>query len=313
MSIESFYAKVLSPFLRTLPLGTRLDMALIAFYADLQFTDSVYSDSSGNRIFSDSEIEDIFRGMDPESVALAKKFMHRQYRCPPNGFMIHPKYFYDQTEKDEYRKLYPEFRKALRKYHFSPNQTGPESLYYHHGLRFAPEYVKRKLTGKLFADVGGWWGDSTVAFTQYSPQKIIIFEPSEKNRRILVKNLQKNSISPDRYELMPFALSDFSGSENGMDFRTLDELSSAYSTPFGVLKADIEGAGLHFLKGAQATIRRDRPLISLAIYHNEEEFTGIYRTLQSWDINYHCEIKQFSPYKQHGEYSLFAYPAEWME
>ena len=313
MGLESFYAKVLSPFLRTLPLGTRIDMALIAFHADLQFTDSVYSDSGTSKIFSDAEIEDIFQGMDPDSIALAKKFMHRQYRCPRNGFMIHPKYFYDQAEKDEYRKLYPAFRKAMRKYHFSPNQVGPESLYYHHGLRFAPEYVKKHLTGKLFADVGGWWGDSAVVFTQYSPGKIIIFEPYEENRRSLVKNLQRNSISPGQYELQPFALADSAGIENGMECRTLDELSSAYTIPFGVLKADIEGAGLRFLKGAKATILRDRPLLSLSIYHNEEEFTGIYRTLQSWNINYHCEIKQFSPYQLHGEYSLFAYPAEWIE
>ena len=103
------------------------------------------------------------------------------------------------------------------------------------------------------------------------------------------------------------------GSENGMELRTLDELSSGCSAPFGVLKADIEGAGLHFLKGARKTICRDRPLLSLSIYHNEEEFAGIYQTLRSWDLDYHCEIKQFSPYTQHGEYSLFAYPAEWIE
>ena len=150
MGFGSFYAKVISPFLRTLPLGTRIDMALIAFHADLKFTDSVYSDSGNNRIFSDDEIEELFRGMDPDSIELAKQFMHRQYRCPPNGFMIHPKYFYTPAEKDEYRKLYPDFRKALRKYHFSPNLVGPESLYYHHGLRFAPEYVRKKYRRKTF-------------------------------------------------------------------------------------------------------------------------------------------------------------------
>ena len=313
MGIESFYAKVLSPFLQGLPLGTRLDMALIAFHADLQFFDSVYSAAGNNKIFSDSEIEEIFQGMDSDSIALAARFMHRQYRCQPKGFLIHPKYFYEQSEKDEYRKLYPEFKRALRKSHFSRRLVGPESLYYHHGLRFAPDSVKKNLKGKLFADVGGWLGDSAVVFAQYSPEKIIIFEPYEEYRRILAKNLKRNSIQPEIYELQPFALSNFSGEKNGMDFRTLDELSSAYSTPFGVLKADIEGDGLDFLKGARATILRDRPLLSLSIYHNEEEFTGIYQTLKSWQINYHCEIKQFSPYTQHGEYSLFAYPSEWLE
>lgn len=80
-----------------------------------------------------------------------------------------------------------------------------------------------------------------------------------------------------------------------------------------MIKADVEGMGLKVLNGAEKIIRRDRPLLSLSIYHNEEEFTGIYRTLRSWDLGYHCEIKQFSPLVPHGEYSLFAYPAEWAE
>ncbi|MBQ9502960.1 MAG: hypothetical protein IJU70_12455 [Lentisphaeria bacterium] len=311
MDILSAYAKVLSPFLRSLPLGRRFDMALIAFHADLQFADSSYSDFGNNRIFSDAEVEEIFSGLDRESIDLAKKFMHRQYRCPPNGFMVHPKYFYEPSEKEEFRKLYPEYRRALRKYHFSRVQPGPESLYYHHGLRFSPDFLKKNLAGKLFADVGGWLGDSATVFFGYSPEKIIIFEPNEENRRILIRNLKKNSIPQELYKLEPFALSDQSGEFGGMECRKLDDLSSGYSSPFGVLKADIEGAGLHFLNGARETIFRDRPLLSLSIYHNEEEFAGIYRTLKSWNIDYHCEIKQFSPYTLHGEYSLFAYPAEW--
>ena len=71
--------------------------------------------------------------------------------------------------------------------------------------------------------------------------------------------------------------------------------------------------GLKFLKGAEATVRRDRPLLSLSIYHNEEEFSGIFRLIKEWNIGYHCEIRQFSPFVMHGEYSLFAYPEEWCD
>ena len=109
----------------------------------------------------------------------------------------------------------------------------------------------------------------------------------------------------------PFALSDASVSVDGMECRTLDELSVGNKIPYGVLKADVEGMGLHFLKGAKNTILRDRPLLSLSIYHNEDEFVGIYQTLKEWDLNYHFEIRSFSPITTHGEFSLFAYPAEW--
>ena len=115
MGMAAFYAKKISPLLCSTPFGRRLDMAAIAFNADLQFAASEYSDS-GSRIFTDAELEDIFAGLDPASLALAKKFMRRQYRCPRNGFMVHPKYFYDDAEKAEYRKIAPEVRRIRRKF-----------------------------------------------------------------------------------------------------------------------------------------------------------------------------------------------------
>jgi hypothetical protein len=70
---------------------------------------------------------------------------------------------------------------------------------------------------------------------------------------------------------------------------------------------------LRFLQGAKETILRDRPLLSLSIYHCEDEFAGIYNILKAWNIKYHCELKVFAPFASHGEVSLFAYPAEWQE
>ena len=92
----------------------------------------------------------------------------------------------------------------------------------------------------------------------------------------------------------------------------MDELYISKEGTFGVLKADIEGMGLNFVRGAEQIIRRDRPLLSLSIYHNASEFAGIYQTLKSWNLDYHFEIKSFSPLTPWGEHSLFAYPKEWI-
>ena len=124
--------------------------------------------------------------------------------------------------------------------------------------------------------------------------------------------MKKNSLNDSEYEIIPFALSDCSTNIDEMACRTLDELFCSSKDAFGVLKADIEGMGLNFVHGAEQIIRRDRPLLSLSIYHNANEFTGIYQTLKSWDLNYHIEIKSFSPLSNWGEYSLFAYPKEWI-
>lgn len=310
MGIKSFYASYISPQLRKTELGERLAMALVAFQAKMQLAVFVYADS-GSKIFSDSEIDVMFSDLDDRSREIAKRFMRRQLKSPQNGLMVHPKYFYTEEEKAEAAAISADFNKTRRRFHFSRYLVGPESLYYHHGLRFAPEFVKQHIAGKLFADVGGWLGDSSLIFAEYAPKKTIIFEPFPDCCSKLRKKMRKHGIAENSYELLPFALSDARSESAGFPTRTLDEISSAYSVSFGLLKADVEGMGLKFLKGARETIKRDRPLLSLAIYHNEDEFAGIYQTLKSWDLDYQAEILSLNPLTPHGEVTLFAYPAEW--
>ncbi|MBE6370229.1 MAG: FkbM family methyltransferase [Lentisphaerae bacterium] len=108
-------------------------------------------------------------------------------------------------------------------------------------------------------------------------------------------------------------LSDKRSRFNGFDCCTLDEIRADYAIPFGLLKADIEGMGDAFVRGARKTIEQDRPMLSLAVYHNEEEFVGIYRMLKAWDLDYKFEFKALNPFTAYGEVTLLAYPAEWAE
>ena len=311
MILRSFYSKKLAPLLNCFPYGERINMALIALANDLQTTRALYPYSSKNKYFTDKEIEEIFNGMNGQSIELAKRFMARQIRLPRESFFIHPKYFYTVEEQADYKRLLPDFKKCCKQFGFPIKKVGVESLYYHHGLRFAPDFIKKHIAGKLFGDVGGYWGDSALVFMNYQPEKVIIFEPMQDTRQKLIQILNKNKVSEKKYEILPFALSDNQEETDNMQCRPLDDLTSDYKTPFGVLKADIEGMGLKFVMGAEKTIRKDRPLLSLSIYHDAEEFSGIYQLMKSWDINYHFELKQFSPLIPGGELSLFAYPEEW--
>ena len=174
MGINAFYANTLSPFLRKTELGKRIDMALIAFNANLQFARFVYAESGG-RIFEEREIEELFSGLDSESLGVVKQFMSRQYKAFPNSLMVHPKYFYTEAEHIEHRELLKDFNTAIKRFRLPHHLVGPESLYYHHGLRFVPDFIKKHIAGKLFGDVGGYLGDSTLFFAEYDPEKILIF------------------------------------------------------------------------------------------------------------------------------------------
>lgn len=71
--------------------------------------------------------------------------------------------------------------------------------------------------------------------------------------------------------------------------------------------------GLAMLRGAQATIFRDRPVLSLAIYHNKEEMLGTYAFLKSLRLGYRYRMLQMAPPWEWRELCLLAWPEEFGE
>ena len=92
---------------------------------------------------------------------------------------------------------------------------------------------------------------------------------------------------------------------------TVDEYAKQNRLQVGLIKADVEGMALNLIKGAAGTFRRDRPVLSIAIYHNAEEFFGVYEYLRSLDANYRFLIRSLSDsVLRYSETALLAYPAE---
>ncbi|MBO4303135.1 MAG: hypothetical protein J6A21_00975, partial [Lentisphaeria bacterium] len=69
------------------------------------------------------------------------------------------------------------------------------------------------------------------------------------------------------------------------------------------------GMGLKMLLGAEKVIRKHRPVLALSIYHNPEEFFGMYSTLKQWNLNYGFRIVSLEPVT-HGEITLIGIPSE---
>lgn len=78
----------------------------------------------------------------------------------------------------------------------------------------------------------------------------------------------------------------------------------------GFIKTDLEGMGLAMLRGAVETLRRDHPVLSLAIYHNKEEMMGTYAFLKSLQLGYRYRVLQMAPPWECRELFLLAWPEE---
>jgi len=188
-----------------------------------------------------------------------------------------------------------------------------------------PEAVKNYIKNKIFLDVGAYIGDSALVMLGFSPSKIYAFDASPKNAERFKKVMEFNKIPESKVELILSGIGDHEYEISFNDNGELDaDLNVAGNTKIhvdsldhlcknmgqiGFIKSDIEGFGLDMARGMTEILKRDRPVLSLAIYHNPDEFFEIKPFLESLNLNYKFEISAHSYYFW-GEIYLHAYPAE---
>ena len=209
----------------------------------------------------------------------------------------------------------------------------PEIFYFHHGLRFADKKILDYIKNKDFMDCGAFIGDSVLVLKNHSPKMIYSYEFSKRNVNCFEKMMRANNINSG-YRIIRAVLGDKVGevkvdeagyispaqqvsvSENGelIGVTTIDADSKKYELNVGFIKVDVEGAGLKVVKGAINTIKKCRPVLSLAVYHNSEELFEIKPFLEQHLKDYVFEFKlQHFWLGDFNEMILFAYPKEIVE
>jgi len=58
----------------------------------------------------------------------------------------------------------------------------------------------------------------------------------------------------------------------------------------GLIKVDIEGAERDFLAGAERTIREQKPVLIISIYHSADDFYSIKPLIESWGLGYKSKV-----------------------
>lgn len=125
----------------------------------------------------------------------------------------------------------------------------------------------------------------------YTINKVHLYDISPKNIKKLKRNIKLNGNNPDKYIIHMKGLSNFTGNISlndeghggvGIDkgkrnkitvnVDTLDNEFLNHITKIGFIKIDIEGQGYNFIEGAKNIIKSNRPVISMAIYHNYDEY-----------------------------------------
>ncbi len=224
-------------------------------------------------------------------------------------------------------------RKNYSRYRLKPGKYLPEVFYYHHGLRFCSDSVRKYVANKIFLDCGAYIGDSAIVLSQYNPSQILCYEFAESSIKRFHQNINNNHLT-DKVLLQTFALGNaakvasvYSGggpaasilnsssitahnSSSAFEIKRLDDCISRESS-IGFIKADVEGALLDVLMGGRNTIVNNRPVLSLAVYHSPTELFESKPYLESILKDYVYEFHHFNfSTKFQSELNLFAYPKE---
>lgn len=191
------------------------------------------------------------------------------------------------------------------------------------GVRLAAE------GGDVVLDGGGCWGDSALYFAHLAGAagRVFCFEFLPTNLEILDQNLALNPELAERVEVVPRALWEHSGERipysdqgpgtalrNGGDATgpaaetvSIDDFVAEQNLArLDLIKLDIEGAELSTLRGAEQTVRRFRPKLAVAVYHNWDDLITIPAFVESLDLDYEFYLDHFTIHEE--ETVLFCRP-----
>lgn len=204
---------------------------------------------------------------------------------------------------------------------------------FHCGMNLLPDEIQKKAEGKDIIDGGALWGDSALVLENYKPRTIYAFEPVKKNYEELGKTKDKNHLanlimipcglgnqisSSDIYyhemlsgaSLIPYKAILMEKPElhsETVEITTIDTYRQKYGLEVGVIKLDIEGNELEAIQGAENTIKQDKPILLISVYHQPKDLFAIKPLIESWNLGYQFMFRKLCFHDPLTEVSLIGY------
>ena len=270
-------------------------------------------------------------GLDARSRQTLDLFMKRLAVFPPDAesyaFMSVSDGFLPRHQREAIRRWEAAFPEFKRQYRYPSTLMAPETFLEHQALPLLPPRCLPYMARRDFLDLGAFIGDSVLILMNYEPKKIYAFDASPMNGRRFQHTMRRNHIPADRVEFVSMGVADQSGTVSFNDqgtvattlaaggttqvkITTIDTFAEARHLQVGLIKMDIEGIGLQAVRGMVATLKRDRPVLSLAVYHCPDELLLIKPFIESLGLGYRFMLRDLSPRCWFMETRLLAYPGE---
>lgn len=174
------------------------------------------------------------------------------------------------------------------------------------------------LKNKDIIDAGAYTGDSSIPLANLTSRNVYSFEPFKESYEKLVQNIKLNDITniipvqlslSDKIGEMELYLSgdNFQGITSNSNRRNYDKKFTIHSTTIdsyveendlnvGLIKVDVEGEEKNLLKGAINTIKSQKPILFLSIYHSVNDFFDIKPWIDDLDLGYKFILSKEQPW-----------------
>ena len=264
------------------------------------------------------KMQKLCHGLDDKSSITVSKIITRLQHC------YEQKTSYIDTitlhEKQQLERMLAEFYPNIfqikenvycyGKYFLPVNFFLPEVFWDKHCLQ-AFDNIKNIAT-KNIIDVGGCIGDSALVLQDFTDKYVYTFEATKRNYELTLQTLKLNLTSRiipinkglgSKQEKIQIACASdnlggssllTSSSHNAdlewVEIITLDSYVKEHNIEVGLIKVDIEGFEMEFLKGVEWTIKNQKPALIISIYHQASDFFDIKPMIESWNIGYKFQI-----------------------
>ena len=268
------------------------------------------------------KIQKLFENLDDESIKTANSLLTSNLETSHFGLI-----------KDMI-KSYVDFKvsssqnpnRTIKSKYILGNKTKPDFylLAYKNGFSYIEDAYSMYVSGKDFIDGGAYVGDSAVVLNELNPKSIHCFEPNKKNYDFLKKTIELNNLD-DIVFAKELGLSDectsifFKGSsvrarvsqaetKNQVDVMTIDKYVEDNNLNIGLIKLDVESLEYNVILGAEKTIKTQKPVLLISIYHTLKDFLEIKPLIESFSDDYSFMIKPSHCYSLNLEFMLIAVP-----
>lgn len=215
--------------------------------------------------------------------------------------------------------------------YYLPENNFEEHTYIHsYGLKLLPAELVEYIEGKDLLDIGAYLGDTTIFLKKnYKLRNAFAYEPVSVNAEQLEKTLVKNDLAD--VEVVRKGLGEEQGQmdifislqqtssstineqiadrdvvKESIEITTLDD--ECANKHIGLIKMDIEGAEFGAIKGGLQTIKRDKPVLLISMYHTGKDFFEIPPMLKEAVPEYQFRFVNIELTNPFSEKILLAYP-----